>query len=483
MYNFRWFKIFSCLVLPILIVTTACSNKSGTQAVDQKPEAKPVATDAEGMIAEGPGKFAGANYDKSKVNKELDQFPDNIKADDAYSRLIQLLAEDYKPVKQKLDAFDPSVAPTLTNIPGGINEPKLSKLNVEILLDSSGSMNGKVSGGKKMDLAKKSIQDFASKLPEGSNVSLRVYGHKGSSSEKDKAISCSSSEVVYPMGKYNKTAFNQALAKFQPKGYTPIALAIRGAQKDLQSSRGDKDTQNIVYIVSDGIETCGGNPVEEAKKLHTSGIKAVVNIIGFDVDNAGQQALRQVAKAGGGSYTTVNSETDLKNYLEQEYIRLAVEWWDWGNQNVVKVLDYALKKRQELDKIAYPSYWNPPSLFYSLFDAETKHLDDAMSYLEQKGKIDSAEATLLKQKIDDRRSKIEKYIRGRYDNIDNQIKKNRDDLQKAIEEKSDKNNRNMTSRNPTPPQMRRSPHREITDSFYLRIGIPSIASDLLIYFC
>jgi Ca-activated chloride channel homolog len=52
----------------------------------------------------------------------------------------------------------------------------------------------------------------------------------------------------------------------------------------------------------------------------------VVNIIGFDVDNVGQQALKQVADAGGGTYTTVQSKEELEEHLRQERERLKNEW-------------------------------------------------------------------------------------------------------------------------------------------------------------
>jgi Ca-activated chloride channel homolog len=81
----------------------------------------------------------------------------------------------------------------------------------------------------------------------------------------------------------------------------PLAASIAAAEKDLQGKEGN----NVVYIVSDGIETCDGNPVEAAKKLHESNIKAEVNIIGFDVDNKGQQQLKAVAEAGGGEFQSV----------------------------------------------------------------------------------------------------------------------------------------------------------------------------------
>ena len=58
--------------------------------------------------------------------------------------------------------LDPTIK---TNIkePGGVNAPEgelPKQVNVEILLDASGSMAGRVSGGVKMDLAKEAIRKF-----------------------------------------------------------------------------------------------------------------------------------------------------------------------------------------------------------------------------------------------------------------------------------------------------------------------------------
>src|SRR5690606_27729547 len=62
-----------------------------------------------------------------------------------------------------------------------------------------------------------------------------------------------------------------------------------------------------------GIESCGGDPVKEAKALHQSKIKAVVNIIGFDLDQNSRKALEQVAKAGGGEFTHVRSAKEMRD--------------------------------------------------------------------------------------------------------------------------------------------------------------------------
>ncbi|PMB17844.1 hypothetical protein CEN45_21660, partial [Fischerella thermalis CCMEE 5198] len=164
------------------------------------------------------------------------------------------------------------------------------KLNVAILLDASGSMAAEVPGGVKMDLAKEAVQSFASNLPEEANVSLRVYGHKGSNSQQDKAVSCESNEVIYEADTYEDDRFQKALDTVKPTGWTPIAAAIKSARKDLDAKA--EKARNLVYVVSDGEETCGGDPVKEAKALNESDIQAMVNIIGFDVDDKGQRELK-----------------------------------------------------------------------------------------------------------------------------------------------------------------------------------------------
>jgi Ca-activated chloride channel homolog len=238
-------------------------------------------------------------------------------------------------------------------------------------MDSSGSMAGKVQGQTKMHLAKQAVQQFASNLPEGANVAVRVYGNKGTSSQKDKAISCSSSEMLYPLQPYDSNKFQSAIANLKPAGWTPLAASIKSAKNDLAKQQGE-GVQNIIYVVSDGVETCGGNPVQEAKNLHNSNIKAVVNIIGFDVDDSGQKALKAVADAGGGSYQTVNQE-DLKSYFEEEKSRLSREWLEWGNDSWSSIVGQSNDKHSLLDHISsdfhdlkYRESDNAYSLYYML---------------------------------------------------------------------------------------------------------------------
>ena len=54
------------------------------------------AIEVEEMLREGPGIFAGDQYDEEKLRKELDKFPEDLTGEEAYNRLIYLLAEDYE---------------------------------------------------------------------------------------------------------------------------------------------------------------------------------------------------------------------------------------------------------------------------------------------------------------------------------------------------------------------------------------------------
>ena len=96
--------------------------------------------------------------------------------------------------------------------------------------------------------------------------------------------------------------------------WTPLAATIKSAYDDLKVKSAD-NSENILFIVSDGIETCDGNPVEEAKRLANSDLNVKVNIIGFNVDDEGQKQLKETAAAGNGTYYTVNSNIDLDNTI------------------------------------------------------------------------------------------------------------------------------------------------------------------------
>jgi hypothetical protein len=97
-------------------------------------------------------------------------------------------------------------------------------------------------------------------------------------------------------------------------GQTPIAFALNEAARDFGPLQNDR----AVVLVTDGIESCGGDPVWAAHQLREQGI--VVHIVGFGLGNATDEdaaSLRAVANASGGRYVTAGSAEELKVALAQ----------------------------------------------------------------------------------------------------------------------------------------------------------------------
>jgi hypothetical protein len=250
-------------------------------------------------------------------SKGSDDSTNSNYCDQVFADIIKKIGGDYNKCAGEL-----SFSSNCTS-PEGAKTP-FSKVNIAIILDSSGSMEGVVSGQKKIDIAKKSVVDFVSSLPKEINVSLIVYGHKGSNADTDKSISCSGVETIYPLSPLNLADFASKVNSFSPKGWTPLASAIKQAQAMLQA--GGASNKNIIYIVSDGLETCGGDPSKVANEVNKSDSKVEVNIIGFVVNNEEQTKLKEVATSGGGKFYFAdssaslnqifdNSKADLNNYL------------------------------------------------------------------------------------------------------------------------------------------------------------------------
>jgi len=186
----------------------------------------------------------------------------------------------------------------------------LSDRAVEIVVDASRSMWGRMGGEPKMSVAKDILQDVSYWFPEDLNLALRAYGSTSPSDNNN----CVDSTLLVPFGEDNRYYIRQAIAGLRPLGQTPIAFALREAANDFGSLQDDR----ALVLVTDGIESCGGDPVEAARRLREQGI--TVHLIGFGMGSAKDEdtaSLQAVAYASGGRYVTAGSPEELKVALEQ----------------------------------------------------------------------------------------------------------------------------------------------------------------------
>ena len=99
-----------------------------------------------------------------------------------------------------------------------------------------------------------------------------------------------------------------------PYGMTPLAASLRASSVDLAHVTGS----SAVILLTDGIESCDGDPVTEAAKLVEGGTDRKVHVIGFAVDDpAATENLRQIAAKGNGLYFDANDSAQLAEALQQ----------------------------------------------------------------------------------------------------------------------------------------------------------------------
>jgi Mg-chelatase subunit ChlD len=181
--------------------------------------------------------------------------------------------------------------------------------NIEIILDASGSMLGDIEGRQKIDVAHEALTQLVEKLPETTNIALRTFGHR-------RTQDCTDAELVAPLAKLDRSAaINQINAiRPAPNSRTPMALSLQQVVEDLKGVQGDK----LVVLVSDGDETCDGDPVQVATQLHADNPDLDISVIGFNVGPENwRDRLSSIAQGGGGSYFDAANSTQLVDALEQ----------------------------------------------------------------------------------------------------------------------------------------------------------------------
>jgi Ca-activated chloride channel family protein len=94
---------------------------------------------------------------------------------------------------------------------------------------------------------------------------------------------------------------------------TPITLSVKQTAEKLKTTEQD----STIILVSDGKETCAGDPCALVRELRKSGAKFIMHVVGFDVTKEEKKQLECMAKAGGGSYYAAQDAGQLRMALDQ----------------------------------------------------------------------------------------------------------------------------------------------------------------------
>ena len=198
--------------------------------------------------------------------------------------------------------------------------------NVAIVLDCSGSMKETTKEGvTKMEAAKRVVADLIKKIPNGLNVTFVIYGHEAFGGADDPR-NCQAVKVARPLGKLDdagKAELGELVAGLKPTGGTPIALSLKVTGEELAK---DKDAFCGIVLVTDGLESCKGNPTEEvATLLANLKLSFGVNVVGLGVKADEDAALKAIADAGKGKYYDADDAGALANSIAAIAKELEVE--------------------------------------------------------------------------------------------------------------------------------------------------------------
>lgn len=213
---------------------------------------------------------------------------------------------------------------------GELQRDKKPTKNLEIILDSSGSM--KLALGKKTRWATALdvLEQVLKKLPDDFNVGLRIYGHRESSLSPK---TCTDSELVVPIGKLDRSRILSAARAVKPKGETPLVYSVLQTPEDLKTVGG-----GAVVLITDGEESCKGDAKAAAQQIRQAGLDVMVNIVGFTL--TGKQTQEQLATlaegTGGHFYAAQSGEALARALLIAAVEKFPYEIRDSSGKVVVK---------------------------------------------------------------------------------------------------------------------------------------------------
>lgn len=91
-------------------------------------------------------------------------------------------------------------------------------------------------------------------------------------------------------------ALGQRLRALMPRGKTPLADALRRAAAEIPATAEEAD----IVLVTDGLETCGGDPCAVAAELAAEGVPIRAHVVGFGLTAGEVRQIACVAENTGG---------------------------------------------------------------------------------------------------------------------------------------------------------------------------------------
>ena len=167
-----------------------------------------------------------------------------------------------------------------------VYKPSVSR--ILFVLDGSGSMKQPYGKASKFETAKqllfKLIDSVEHKNPNV-EFAVRVFGAQFPNTQHN----CKDSRLLIPFAKNNASKIYTELGHITPQGMSPIAYSIQSGAADFPD---DVHSLNSIILITDGEETCGGDPCKTSKELTAKRISLKPFIVGLNVDSSAYQKFK-----------------------------------------------------------------------------------------------------------------------------------------------------------------------------------------------
>jgi len=173
---------------------------------------------------------------------------------------------------------------------------------IVFILDASNSMNQSLDAAEtKFDWAKEALTLVLGELPEGTPFAVVVYGHRVS---KDLAEeSCLDIEILVPYGVHpDRGTILRKIRATRAMGKTPLSRALSFAARVA-------DGPTRLVLLTDGEETCGGDPLQVARDICRGGTTLDVVAVGVTPEVA--VLLGHLARTCGGRFVLTQDPAEL----------------------------------------------------------------------------------------------------------------------------------------------------------------------------
>jgi Ca-activated chloride channel family protein len=183
---------------------------------------------------------------------------------------------------------------------------------IELVLDTSSSMSAIIDGKqRKIDAAcKLIINSLLPQFKSADSVGIRFFGGQ---------CEMLSAHYTVKKGRLNDLAQYLTTQVPEPRGSTPLALAIRTTTEALQTK---KHTEKELYIISDGEETCGGSIEEAVDYARLQGIVCKIHVVSIgELSKTAQEQFDYISSRTGGKHVQIKSSQLQANVMPNSITR------------------------------------------------------------------------------------------------------------------------------------------------------------------